>query len=99
MSITPLEPMPGIPEPALCSRPALWRYDGDSNDHPDGAIGSKTLAVGNMEGVMDTMIMHTHCCPATSRIESTGCLNRVGRFLNWMAEVPVEWAFSRIELG
>jgi glucoamylase len=40
-----------------------------------------------------------HCRPATSRTRSIGCLNRLSRFRSSTSEVPVEWAFSRTELG
>src|ERR1035438_5666467 len=38
-------------------------------------------------------------CPVKSRIDSTGCEDRISRFRNRLSEVPVKWAFSRIELG
>jgi hypothetical protein len=37
------------------------RYDGNSNSHPDGVIGCKTLAMGNMEGVLEAMDMPARC--------------------------------------
>jgi putative transposase len=40
-----------------------------------------------------------HCCPVKSRTESTGCHFRISRYRSPSLEVPVEWAFSRTELG
>jgi hypothetical protein len=40
-----------------------------------------------------------HGCPATSRTRSIGCLGRLSRFRSSTSEVPVEWGFSRTELG
>ena len=40
-----------------------------------------------------------HCCPATSRIGSIGCQYRLSCYRSRKSEVPVEWAFSRTELG
>jgi len=40
-----------------------------------------------------------HGCPVKSLTESTGCRNRLSRTRSRVSEVPVKWAFSRIELG
>ena len=40
-----------------------------------------------------------HYCPATSRTDSIGCKYRLSRYRSPSLEVPVEWAFSRTELG
>jgi hypothetical protein len=43
--------------------------------------------------------MSFHYCPATSRTDSTDCKYRLSRSRSLHPEVPVEWAFSRTELG
>ncbi len=47
----------------------------------------------------DLTIVSTHCCPATSRTDSTGCKYHLSRYSSPSPEVPVKWVFSRIELG
>ena len=44
-------------------------------------------------------LIQSHCCPATSRTDSTGCKYHLSRYRSPSPEVPVKWGFSRIELG
>jgi hypothetical protein len=50
-------------------------------------------------GMVGYLIGGGHGCPATSRTRSIGCLGRLSRFRSSTSEVPVEWGFSRTELG
>jgi transposase len=66
----------------------------------------RSLMIGYFEGIesergiawrlKDSL---SHSCPATSRTDSTGCKYRLGCYCSPSPEVPVKWAFSRIELG
>ena len=50
-------------------------------------------------GILLPAYIAIHCCPATSRTDSIGCQDRLSRYRSLLPEVPVKWAFSRIELG
>lgn len=75
-------------------RPELgWRRSVEPLSVPGGfkkisdTSGGIALAVPE-----DWHIDPPHCCPAKSRIDSTGCLDRVNRGGGPMLEEPVKWA-------
>jgi hypothetical protein len=76
----------------------------DNNSSPVVISGNltkdMTLSTSNSKATVTTQrFTQTHCCPATSRTRSIGCLNRLSRFRSSTSEVPVEWPFSRTKLG
>jgi hypothetical protein len=46
----------------------------------------------------DLVNAYDHCCPATSRTDSTGCQNRLGCYRSSSPEMLVKSGFSRREL-
>ena len=59
----------------------------------------KALLEGRFENRAGAPAWMDHCCPATSRTKSIGCLYRLSRYRSRMSEVPLKWGFSRTELG